>query len=258
MKFKIPVSGRSRQDSKFKYAIAILIILCTLVICAGQARAGQQSEKTFTYYLYWSGIRAGTAIMKYKSTPEGVTISTHATSTSFISFFYKVDDRAHSILYPDGYPKYYSLKIHEGRTRKEKSAHFERIKEGASQKIIYKDVLKGETTEFYPEKPVYGPLSGFYELTKRALIVGESNYIDVFDSKKFLNTEVKVLRKEKINVRAGEFDTIVVSPLLKTEGIFLKKGAMHIWLTDDKEKIPVLFKSKVKIGSFTAKLAKIE
>ncbi len=251
MKFKI-------NNSKIKNLIGILIVLCSLIIGTGQAKAAQQNEKTYVFYLYWSGIRAGTAIMKYKSTPEGITISTHATSTSFISLFYKVDDRAQSILYPDGYPKENSLKIHEGRTRKEKIVYFERSMDGISQKIIYSDKLKGETSEFYPEKPVYDPLSGFYELTKRALMVGESEYVDVFDSKKILSTEIKVLRKEKIHVPAGEFDTIVVSPLLKTEGIFLKKGAMHIWLTDDKEKIPVLFKSKVKIGSFTAKLAKIE
>ncbi len=35
----------------------------------------------------------------------------------------------------------------------------------------------------------------------------------------------------------------------------MKKGEIHIWLTDDEKKIPVMMKSKVKIGSFVAKLA---
>jgi hypothetical protein len=46
----------------------------------------------------------------------------------------------------------------------------------------------------------------------------------------------------------------LINPILKTEGLFLRKGKMHIWLTDDERKIPVKFKSKVKIGSFVAKL----
>ena len=93
-------------------------------------------------------------------------------------------------------------------------------------------------------------------MTNRDLQVGRSEYIDIFDNKKLINTEVAVLRKERISVPAGDYDTLVIKPLLKTEGIFLKKGAMHIWVTDDGRKIPVLFESKVKIGSFTAKLMK--
>ncbi len=53
---------------------------------------------------------------------------------------------------------------------------------------------------------------------------------------------------------AGKFDTIKINPIMKTEGLFVRKGKMYIWLTDDDRKIPVMFRSKVKIGSFVAKL----
>jgi hypothetical protein len=42
--------------------------------------------------------------------------------------------------------------------------------------------------------------------------------------------------------------------LLKSEGIFSKKGEVHIWLTDDEKHIPVLVTLKVKIGQVTATL----
>jgi hypothetical protein len=45
----------------------------------------------------------------------------------------------------------------------------------------------------------------------------------------------------------------VVEPRVR-EGPFGKSGAIHIWLTDDERKLPVLMKSKVKIGSFVARL----
>ena len=38
----------------------------------------------------------------------------------------------------------------------------------------------------------------------------------------------------------------------------MKKGEIHIWLTDDEKKIPVMIKSKVKIGSIVIKLAEGE
>ncbi len=84
--------------------------------------------------------------------------------------------------------------------------------------------------------------------------MGRPEYIDIFDSKKLWNTEVQVLRKERVRVPAGEFDTIVIKPLLKSEGVFMKKGEIYIWLTDDDKKIPVMIKSKVKIGNFKVKL----
>jgi hypothetical protein len=196
------------------------------------------------------------ATLDIEDTPEGIIITSRATSATFISLFYKVDDVAKSILYPDGYPKSYILKIREGRHRRDKATYFEIKPENGPQKVIYNNKLDNEIVEFELEKQAYDPLSGFYEIRKRPLKIGHSEYLNVFDSKKLWNTEVQVLRRERVRVPAGEFDTIVIKPLLKSEGIFMKKGDIYIWLTDDEKKIPVMLKSKVKIGSFVAKLVK--
>jgi len=233
---------------------SLLFIFCALCPCSAGADPG--ISRKYLYNIYWSGIKAGEAVMEYRDTPEGFTITTHATSSPFLSVFYKVDDVAQSILYQDGYPKNYLLQISEGRTRKDKTSHFTREAEGSSQKIIYYDRLKNETREYYSEKPAHDPLSAFYEMTKRDLKVGQSEYIHIFDNKKLMSTEIAVLKEEKIRVPAGEYDTLLVNPRLETEGIFLKAGAMHIWITADARRIPVLFESKATIGSFTAKLMK--
>jgi hypothetical protein len=41
---------------------------------------------------------------------------------------------------------------------------------------------------------------------------------------------------------------------MKSEGIFYRKGDIFIWLTDDEKRIPVMLKTKVKVGSITAGL----
>jgi hypothetical protein len=185
---------------------------------------------------------------------EGVTITSQASSADFISVFYKVDDLAQSILYPDGYPSVYILRIHEGRHRRDKATFFSLRLENDSQNVIYNNKLDNETVQFLFEKQVFDPLSGLYEVRKRVLEVGNSEYIEVFDNKKRWNVEVQILRKERIKIPAGEFDTIVIKPILQSEGIFLKKGDVFIWLTDDERKIPVKLQSKVKIGSIEARL----
>jgi hypothetical protein len=66
------------------------------------------------------------------------------------------------------------------------------------------------------------------------------------------------LRKEKVRVPAGEYDTLVVKPILQSEGIFPKTGEITIWATDDDRKLPVLMKSKARIGYFKAVLAETD
>jgi hypothetical protein len=41
---------------------------------------------------------------------------------------------------------------------------------------------------------------------------------------------------------------------MKSEGIFYRKGEIYIWLTDDEKRVPVMLKTKVKIGSVNASL----
>ncbi len=235
----------------FSFCCLILIILSFF---SSSTEAGSTKDRKYVYHVYWSGIKAANAVLEFKDTPEGFTVNTHATSTAVISIFYKVDDTAKSTIHPDGYPMSYELKISEGRYKRHRTTEFKPPSAEQIYRIIYEDITKNDTAEFKVEKPYHDTLSAFYEMTKRPLIVGQSQYIDIFDKKKLYSTEIQVLRKETVDVPAGRFDTVVIKPLLKTEGIFNRKGELHIWVSDDDRKIPVIVRSKVKLGSFTAKL----
>lgn len=56
---------------------------------------------------------------------------------------------------------------------------------------------------------------------------------------------VKVLRKEKVTVPAGTFNTIVIQPVIKSQGIFAEGGEAQMWLSDDDRRMMVQFKAKV-------------
>jgi uncharacterized protein DUF3108 len=78
--------------------------------------------------------------------------------------------------------------------------------------------------------------------------------VPTHDNRKSYDMEVKVHKKERVEVPAGKFDCILVEPMLKSEGVFKSKGSILIWLTDDDRRIPVLVKSKVPIGSISVSL----
>lgn len=247
---------KRRSKGKELWQIFIFLSICCLLCAIYPAYASDSPiQAKFVYNIYWSGIKAGEATLSYENTPEGITITSTAQSAPFISIFYKVDDLSQSILSPDGHPNKYTVKIQEGHHRKDKVTYFSAKSESNAQKVIYTDKLKNERVEFDLEKQAFDPLSAAYEISRRKLRISRSEYIDIFDNKKVYNTEVQVLGKERISTSAGEFDTIVIKPLLKSEGVFLQKGEIYIWLTDDEKRIPVMLKSKVKIGSFTAEIA---
>jgi len=60
---------------------------------------------------------------------------------------------------------------------------------------------------------------------------------------------VIVERKEHIKVPAGEFNTVVVRPIIKTTGIFGEGGRAEVWFTDDSSRTLVQLKSSLKFGS---------
>lgn len=62
---------------------------------------------------------------------------------------------------------------------------------------------------------------------------------------------IQVLRKEKIDVPAGSFETIVIRPIIKARGVFSEGGRAEVWLTDDPRRLMVQLKTHMKLGSLS-------
>jgi len=69
---------------------------------------------------------------------------------------------------------------------------------------------------------------------------------------------LKVLRKELREVPAGEFNTIVVQPIIRTNGLFSQGGKAEIYLSDDAHRHIVYLRSEIPlVGSITLHLREI-
>ena len=65
---------------------------------------------------------------------------------------------------------------------------------------------------------------------------------------------LKVLRREKVKVPAGTFNTIVVQPLIRTSGLFGDGGKAEVYFTDDDRRLIVLIKTRMSIGTLQLQL----
>lgn len=198
----------------------------------------------------WGPIKAGNATMEIPEIIEFkgrkcFRIVSIAESSKFFSAFFKVRDRVESITDVEGlYSLHFEKHIREGKFQSDKSVDFDQQNHLA---LTDKDTI--------PVPPfVQDVLSALYYVRTQPLEIGKSIFVDNHTDKKNYPLEVKVLKKERVEVDAGTFDCVVVQPILQSAGVFEQKGTLTVWLTDDQKKMPVLLKSKVVIGSITTEL----
>ncbi len=234
----------------------LLAALLVVISTAGSGWGAFALPERLVFEVSWSGIKAGTAVQEIVPNGDGVTITSTHKSADWLSVFYKVDDHMESVMTKGengklfGVPRIYRENLSEGRTRFHKEVTFDH----AGKNAVIVNFLDNSRTNFAITPITYDSLSCFYFARLQEPEIGKSYYVDVFDGKRLHNTEVKVLRREELKTDLGTFKTILIMPMLKTNGIFSKTGDLYIWLTDDERHLPVKMKSKVKIGSITAKL----
>ncbi len=238
----------------------LLILFVATLLLSPRTAASFPFEvgERLEFSISWIGIPAGTAVLEI---PEKVEIDgreafhvmSRSWSNDFVSIFYKVNDRV------DGYMDAEDLtsirltvRQREGKHRSDKEMIFDR----ENSRVEFTKNGKKKTFEVPPT--VYDSMSALYLLRTFDLTSGSDIKIDTFSNGKLYNVTVKVLGREKVTVAAGTFDTVKVRPILKHNDLFKNRGKIFIWLTDDEYRIPVMVRTKIKIGHITAELSKLE
>jgi len=225
----------------------------------------------FLYDIRWGLITAGEASMEVQGIEE-IQISTAtpqdkakvyhiiatAHSTPFVDVFHKVRDKNESWLDVERWVthrfeqhnqegKYFLDQIVEYDWKKLKFHNLEEVK-GRDPKI----------EEGILTVPAVDVLSSLYLTRTREFAVGDTFTLDVHSGRDW-PLIVKVLKRETIEVDAGEFDCFLVEPFIRERGLFAQKGKkIQVWLTADERKIPVLMKAEIFIGHIRAELIKIK
>ena len=207
---------------------------------------GEKLEFSITY----GPIVAGSAVMEVReitryNNHKCFRLVSTARSNKFFSFFFKVDDRVESLVDVYGlFSLHFEKHLREGKYRADRYVDFDQ-----SQHLAFAD---GDTIPV--KEYVQDALSSLYFVRTLNLRVGNSVFVENHSDKKNYSLEVKVLRREKVRVPAGEFDCLVVEPMMQASGIFKHQGKLTVWLSDDQFRIPILMKSKVAVGSIASKL----
>jgi hypothetical protein len=243
------------------WALSLVVLPVSVASkAAGQGVKAFEPGERLEYVLKWAGIAAGDSVMEIVDGDfiDGAfvyrVIST-AKSRSLVDLLYKVRNQYETHIHPfDSLTRRYVFNMREGGKREKRLLIFDQ--EGQSVTRFMKKKGNTQIQDYEIPPQTHDNLSALYALRNEFLQVGDSITYRVFESRKNWELVIDVIAAEEIKVKAGRFKTVIVHPKLKFEGIFRRKGELHVYMTDDQWHIPVLMKSKVKIGSIDAELVR--
>jgi hypothetical protein len=213
------------------------------------------AREKLTYRIMLFGIPAGTAVLEATNKGGEMRITTRVNSNDVFSSFYPVDIFVDTRLVVGNY-LLTRIRQHEGSTTSDTGFTLMLREKNA----FWVDRLKKRYANSpLPREDVKDMISGFYYLRNQRLEVGKPVQLYLFDSNQYVPTTVEVLRKEHLRLPGlREADTLVVHPILKTDGFFHSTGEILVWLTDDEKKVPVKMEAQISLGKVTAELVSAE
>ena len=173
-------------------------------------------------------------------------IQSKANSNRFFSSIYKVRDKITSYIDVETlYSHYFHKRLREGDYKKTVEVDFDHLAAEAHYS-------NGET---YPiSNGVQDVLSAFFYVRNLDLAEGQVYKVPAHSSRRTYDLRVIVHGKEKVEVEAGTWNCFVVEPVIEGEGLFKHEGKLTMYITDDANRIPILIKTKVPVGSIDVEL----
>jgi hypothetical protein len=211
------------------------------------------------YVIHYGWINAGEAVVELKESDRKIMGRKilHAVgkgrSLGAFSAFYSVDDHYETYFDAEGvFPWIFVRRVNEGGYK-------------FSQDYVYMQHKREVTTQKNQTHKVPGSvqdlLSAFYYA--RTLDFSTAKPGDIYTVDCFLDDELWPLRmrymgKETIKLRNGKYRCLKFQPVVQEGRIFKGNDDLNVWITDDKNHIPVLAQAKVLVGSIKAELADYE
>lgn len=221
----------------------------TEVLPSKQNNAFKAGE-ILTYRMHYGLLNAGAAVLEVK--PDILEVNGrkvfHIVGTGYTTgttdVFFKVRDRYETYMDKDALlPWLFVRRVEEGGCK-------------FSQDYVFNHYTKkvdiGKDQKYDVPVGVQDMVSAFY--SARSLDLSNAKEGDVFSLTCFLDKEVWPLKirfigREVITTDIGKFKCLKFRPIVQKGRVFKKEEDLNVWISDDKNHIPMRVKADVLVGS---------
>jgi hypothetical protein len=218
-------------------------------------KAGEKLQYRFYYDAWLTGkVNAGIGIMEVRQTDQKYNgrevfhIDTEGQSKGMFNWFYKVYDQFDSYLDKEFLaPHYFVRRTREGGYKKDDEYQFDHTKNVVVTRTCAKSIPK-YTQDF---------ISAIYfarTFNTDSLQVGDMLPVNFFINDSVYTSAIIYDGKEIVKIDLGKFRCLRFKPGMATGEVFSNKYPMTLWVTDDKNHIPILAVSAVIVGNVKAEL----
>ncbi|HEU5079703.1 MAG TPA: DUF3108 domain-containing protein [Opitutaceae bacterium] len=186
--------------------------------------------------------------------PE-IRITTHTNTRGFVRGFYLFDGDGESVFDArDGR----LLAISTWSTSSKKNTKTMAVFDYQKNVVRYVDYVRTERSEDLelPEGNPMDLITCLIETRRWDLKPGERSQATVIFDKDFYDITIVAEGTERIRTPMGEFDTLVLRPVMEKNprGLFKRGGRVRVWISQDEKRLPVQFEVGMKFGTGTALL----
>lgn len=163
---------------------------------------------------------------------------------SAFEWFYKVNDRYESYMDAEGmFPWLFIRRVNEGGYKIEQDytffQHLNKVDNGAGKKFSVPNMVQDMISSFY-----YARTLDFNKAKQ-----GDTYLVNIFLDDELYPTKIKFLGKEVVKTRTGKYRCLKFAPVVQEGRVFNSEEDLTVWITDDGNKIPIMAKADIKVGS---------
>ncbi len=215
--------------------------------------------ETIEYKIFWGRI----PVAQSTATTEWVeldgrrliAIRFRTKSNKVLSTLYPVDDFIESLIDPETFlPVRFTKKLSEGRYRCFEITTFDHEKGTA----VLENKRKGWTKEYEIDADTRDLIAFMYSMRAEEFPVGTKQNFRVMADEKLYDLEVKSHKAEKVKLpRFGKVSTVMLEPEAAFQGLFVRKGKMVLWVSDDDRRLIARASIKVPVAHVNLVLDKV-
>lgn len=244
--------------SKAMKKIFSLFIILFFTLGNAQKLDNIQSGEVLNYRIHYGILNAGTATLTtLKTTYQGQPhfyVKGYGKTTGAVRAFFKVEDHYESFINSKtGLPSYYVRNVQEGGY----TQHLQTVFNQVNHTLILTDKEKNTSKSVKSVKDVQDMLSAFYylrSLDASELKVGSVKKLNVWIDDELFPFQLKVAGIENVKTKFGTISCLKIIPQVISGRVFKDKEGVTLWVSNDKNYVPVAIKAELAVGSLKASL----